>query len=270
MAVCFAAGALAAMAEPIPARHARVELISRDSSAAPGHDFRVGVHFMLERGWHIYWINPGDSGQPPSLQWHLPAGFSAGEIQWPRPHKLQSSPSLADYGYHDDVLLMVPLRVPGSQKPGSRAEIHLQAKWLICREVCIPDHAQLRLTVAIAAAARPNHQTAAQLFSAAERLLPRPWPRAWKAGAESRKEDFLLRLQMGKPVGAAEFFPLDAGQIENSARQKIQPSVKGVNIILKKSDLLLKPVAVLRGVLVLPGRGAFQVEAPVAGQAALK
>jgi hypothetical protein len=36
-----------------------------------------------------------------------------------------------------------------------------------------------------------------------------------------------------------------------------------VKITLKKSDLLMKPIAVLRGVLALPGGAAYQIEAPV-------
>jgi hypothetical protein len=33
-------------------------------------------------------------------------------------------------------------------------------------------------------------------------------------------------------------------------------------LILKKSDLLLKPISTLRGVLVMPGSPAYRIEAP--------
>src|SRR5262249_28263991 len=105
--------------EPLQAKHAQVELVSRQTAASPGKELLLGVHFLLEKGWHIYWINPGDSGQPPVLKWKVPDGFVAGEIQWPRPERMQSSPQLADYGYHDDVLLMVPVRAPSSIGAGS-------------------------------------------------------------------------------------------------------------------------------------------------------
>jgi len=64
--------------------HGKLELVSETSSIEPGHDFTVGLHFELERGWHIYWKNPGDSGEPPNVTWQLPAGIGAGEIEWPR------------------------------------------------------------------------------------------------------------------------------------------------------------------------------------------
>src|SRR5689334_12637535 len=105
-----------ANAAPAPAKHAQVELIAKQSEIAAGSTALLGVHFVLEKGWHIYWKNPGDSGQPPAFDWQLPEGFAAGEIEWPIPERLQASPELADYGYKDDVLLLVPLKVASAAK----------------------------------------------------------------------------------------------------------------------------------------------------------
>lgn len=244
-----------------PAAHARVELISRQDAATAGADLHLGVHFVLEPGWHIYWVNPGDSGQPPTLKWQLPQGFSAGEIQWPRPERMQPIPQLADFGYHGEVLLPVTVRVPATLAIGSTVPISPEAKWLICREVCIPERAQLHLSLPAAATARENPQSA-PLFQQAEKLLPRPLPRGWTATAKSGKDQFVLTVAAGKRITQAEFFPLEPAQIDNPAPQKLQPSATGIKITLKKSDLLLKPISVLRGVLVLPG-GAYRIEAPV-------
>lgn len=216
----------------------------------------------MDPGWHIYWINPGDSGQPPSFQWQMPAGFSAGEIQSPRPERMQATPQLADFGYHDEVLLAVTVRVPASIAAGSTVQIGVEAKWLICREVCIPERAQLHLTLPVSATAMENQQSA-PLFAQAENLLPQPMPRRWKASAGSAKNDFVLSLDTGKRITKAEFFPLEPGQIDNSALQKLEPSATGMKVTLKKSDFLLKPIAVLRGVLVIPGGPAYRIEAPV-------
>jgi DsbC/DsbD-like thiol-disulfide interchange protein len=263
LAALITASAMAS-AERVQARHSRVELLSRESAVAPGADLLLGVRFVLEPGWHIYWVNPGDSGQPPVLKWRLPDGFSASEIQWPRPERMQSAPQIADYGYHEDVLLMVAVHVPrliNSAQPGS-VRFAVDAKWLICREVCLPDHAQLHLALPIgsAGAANPATMTA---FAHAQKLLPKPLPPGWKTGAESRKDEFVVSVRMGKPIARAEFFPLEPAQVDNAAPQKLVPSADGAKITLKKSDLLLKPVAVLRGVLVVPGSGAYHVEAPV-------
>ena len=264
---CFlwSAALLAAHAQH-STQHVRVELLSRQDAAAPGAGLQLGIHFVLEPGWHIYWINPGDSGQPPVLKWQLPPGYSAGELQWPRPERMQPASQLADYGYHGEVLLPVALQAPASAAPGSAVRIAAEAKWLVCREVCIPEKAQLHLTLPVAAAARENKQTA-PLFANAQKLLPRTPPRPWKATVKAKEDAFVLLLQAGRRISKAEFFPLEADQIENSAPQKVEPLPLGARITLKKSELLLKPLQTLRGVVVLPGPAgdgvAYRIEAPV-------
>ena len=88
-------------------------------------------------------------------------------------------------------------------------------------------------------------------------------PVGWKASVESRKNDFVLSLRTGKSLSAGQFFPLEPSQVDNAAAQKVEPAAKGARITLKKSDELLKPITVLRGVLVLPGDEAYRVEARV-------
>jgi len=251
-----------AVAQKPPSQHARVELLAAQESVKPGSVLMVGVHFVLEPGWHIYWINPGDSGQPPVIQWQLPPGFSAGEIQWPRPQRMQPTPELADFGYHDAILLPVELHVPASARMGDSIAVAADAKWLVCREVCIPERGQLRLAVPVAATAKENPQSAL-LFVRTRKLLPRPMPRSWKVSARSEKDDFVLSVQAGKQISKAEFFPIEPDQIDNPAPQKVQPLATGARITLKKSDLLTKPIPVLRGVLALSGGPAYKIEAPV-------
>jgi DsbC/DsbD-like thiol-disulfide interchange protein len=261
---CFLAGApFNSELQERQSPHARVELLSRQAALHPGSALQLGVHFILEPGWHIYWINPGDSGQPPSFKWQLPPGFTAGEIEWPRPERMQSSAELADYGYHDEALLIVPIHAPpfinNEQLGGLRFAV--EAKWLVCREVCIPEHATLELFLH-SGSIKENSATA-KLFADAEKLLPIAMPHGWKAEVESRKNDFRLTIAHGKPITKAIFFPLEPGQIDNPAPQTLQPTIHGAIIALKKSDLLLKPISVLRGVLVIPGGPAYRIEAPV-------
>jgi thiol:disulfide interchange protein DsbD len=251
------------MAHQVSAQHTRVELLTRQTAIMPGSYLQLGVHFILEPGWHIYWINPGDSGQPPSFQWQLPSGFSAGEIQWPRPERMQSSAELVDYGYRDEALLIVPVHAPqfiqDEQLRGLRFAV--EAKWLVCREVCIPEHANLELF--LHSGATKENPATAKLFADAEKQLPITMPHGWKAEAESRKDNFLLTIAVNRQLTKAIFFPLDPGQIDNPAPQTLQSTTSGAKITLKKSDLLLKPISVLRGVLVIPGGPAYRIEAPV-------
>lgn len=52
-------------------------------------------------------------------------------------------------------------------------------------------------------------------------------------------------------------------QIENAAPQPLQTSAQGARITLKKSDQLLKPIQVLKGLLVLGDGQAYTLQAPV-------
>lgn len=243
-------------AEMVQAHHARIELLSREKSAVPGRQLLLGVHFSLEKDWHIYWINSGDSGQPPVLLWQLPSGFHAGEIEWPTPEKFTRA-SLADYGYKDDVMLLVPVQVPAALKTGSKLDIGLKAKWLICSDVCIPDHAELHLSLPAAA-----DSASAAAFASALSRLPKPWPRSWSAQAVSDKDNFVVSIHAGKPIASAEIFPLMPEQIENAAPQPLQKTPRGARITLKKSDQLLQPISVLKGLLVV-GNQAYQMQARV-------
>ena len=66
---------------PVVTEHAEAELIAARDAAEPGRPLLLALRLRAKRGWHTYWRNPGDSGQPTSIEWKLPAGFSAGAIR---------------------------------------------------------------------------------------------------------------------------------------------------------------------------------------------
>src|ERR1700691_4908376 len=116
--------------------HGTLELVAEDSSISAGHQLNLGLRFELEKGWHIYWINPGDSGQPPRVEWHLPAGFSISEIEWPAPRRLGTS-TIVDFGYDDAVMLLVPLRASSTLRTNQEVKLGVDLRVLVCREICI-------------------------------------------------------------------------------------------------------------------------------------
>ena len=248
--------------KPDEAPHIRVELVSQRNSIRPGQDFRVGLHFRLDKGWHIYWSNPGDSGQPPSVQWQLPPGFQAGPIEWPYPERLEHSP-LVDYGYEGEVLLMVPIHSPRTPQAESTVDLSADAKWLVCQEICIPGKAHLTLSLPLRTDDAPPDPARRQLFEAARQRLPKPLPPNWRAAVTSEGDRFVLAILAGKPESQAVFFPLEAEQIDNAAPQMVTRSKHGVRIRLQKSGHLLKPIATLNGVALLSHGRAFLVHANV-------
>src|SRR6516164_9012804 len=122
--------------------HVAVTLVAQTTAATPGSTLYVAVSQKIERGWHTYWRNPGDAGEPTKIAWTLPAGWRAGDIVWPAPKRLPVGP-LMDYGYEGEVLLASPIEVPALARPGQRAHIEAAVSMLVCAEVCVPQDARL-------------------------------------------------------------------------------------------------------------------------------
>ena len=147
LALLISGGIAPGHAQPVEAEHLSVELIALQQSAQPGAQLDIGLHFRLEDHWHIYWKNPGDSGQPTSVEWQLPDGVEATGFNWPAPER-QGLAGLMNYGYSSEVLLPVKLSVPEDFSVEA-VEIVGEAKWLVCREECIPGKATLSLTLPV-------------------------------------------------------------------------------------------------------------------------
>jgi DsbC/DsbD-like thiol-disulfide interchange protein len=255
-------GTASAWATGTPIQHGTLELIAESQWIEPGHPFYLALRFQLEKGWHIYWVNPGDSGEPPRVTWQLPAGLTAGPMQWPTPQRLSHS-SIADFGYHDAVTLIVPMHAPANLAAKQATKLGAEVKVLVCREFCVPDKAQLTLTLPIKSQPPlPDPQTIG-LFAAARKSLPRPLPRNWKFNVNEAKDSFDLTAILGRQITHAIFFPLAESQIQNAAPQKLVPMAAGFRLTLRKSDQLLKPIDRLRGVLVLAAGQAYLIDAPI-------
>ena len=157
-----------AAAQSVRVDAVEAELVAASDAAVPGGTLMLGLRLRHDPHWHTYWRNPGDSGLPTRLEFVLPEGWTAGEIAWPAPKRIFIGP-LANYGYEDEILLPVPVRVPAGAAPGE-VRITARAQWLMCRDVCIPGEAELALPLRVAPAAGPSQQAA--LFEAAANAGP--------------------------------------------------------------------------------------------------
>jgi thiol:disulfide interchange protein DsbD len=212
----------------------------------------IGVFFMMEKGWHVYWKNPGDSGQAPSVKWVLPKGFKAGDLMWPLPERIHI-PSLTDFGYRDQVVLMAPLEVPAGLKIGSAVTLKAEVNWLVCKDICVPGHAVLNLRVPVQKGVPKVPFKDVTLFSWGHASQADPLPGDWTSKGNATKDGFELGFTTGsQKISKADFFPLDPDVLDNET----DPVFRGgwgpsFGLKLKKSDQLLKTPASLRGLLVV-------------------
>ena len=240
--------------------HAKLELVSEQDALVPGKQCWIGVRFDLQDSWHTYWTNPGDSGEPPRIEWQLPTGFRISAIRWPHPERL-SMPPFADYGYEHQVLLMATVQPPNHLKGEESARIAADVRYLVCRDVCIPGRKHLELLLPVKT--RAASSVSQPLFDAARQRVPRPTPQNWKISATSMEKEFVLNLKTDKLAKNFQFFPLHAEQIDSAASQDVRVFPGGFRLHLKKSEHLLKPISRLEGIIVLPSGNAYLVRIPV-------
>ena len=138
-----------AVAQPVDTGHLVAELVARDASIAPGATTYVAVRQKIDKGWHTYWRNSGDSGQATTVAWTLPPGWKAGDIVWPAPERQPTGP-LMNYGYKDEVLLPIPVTAPAGARAGETVTLKAVANFLVCEEICIPEQAELTLSLPVA------------------------------------------------------------------------------------------------------------------------
>lgn len=254
-------------AESTPITHGTVELVAEDQWITPGHRLYLGLHFQLEKDWHIYWVNPGDSGEPPRVEWKLPSGVTAGAIEWPTPRRLET-PGIVDFGYENSVTLMVPMHSNASLSAQQSVQFGAALKLLVCsREMCIPGKAQLSLTLPVKEQPSLPDPRTADLFARTRKSLPLRTPESWKIKVSDTNDSFALTANTGHPITQAVFFAVSESQVANAAPQKLDPLADGFRLTLRKSDQLLKPIQRLKGVLVLSRDRAYLIDVPI-GKAA--
>ena len=241
-------------------QHATLSLVSDKSFLAAGTSQWIGLRFELEPGWHIYWTNPGDSGEPPKVTWQLSNGIQASELHFPVPQRIADH-GLTDYGYMGQVVLLSKLTVPASVT-SKTAEIAADVRYLVCREVCVP--AKERLTVTLPLDATTKHSSGNGVIQAANSSLPQPLPKDVHVSAVSDWDSFVLTIASKDanfgPVH--DFIPADAQTIENTIVPAVDRSGDTTRLRLKKSEQLSQPVSTLRGLLIAKEK-AYDVSVPV-------
>jgi len=263
--VLFSAWAPAAWSAPVAtAPHLTVQLAVPPAEIYPGQNFTAGLYFKLEPGWHVYWINAGDSGEPPRIKWTLPEGITADAMQFPAPQRLPLGP-LMDFGYENEVLFPIAMHVSPAFKPTAES-ITLSSKvdWLVCREVCIPGKATLDVTRKVLSSPPSSPTFIAadqQLIARLAHTLPQQLPAGMQAKFIPTATGFNLTVITGRRETGAQFFPFDQNQLANAAPQPVTPLSNGFEISLKKDENLRQNPGTLHGLVVLADGNAFEIHA---------
>jgi thiol:disulfide interchange protein DsbD len=209
----------------------RIRLLAAADAVHPGERILFGVEQTLEPDWHTYWINPGDTGVPTRIAWDLPAGANAGAIAWPAPARFRTGP-VTSYGYAGRATLLATLTVPQDARPGAAFPVRARVSWLVCKDVCIPQQAEVGLALPVLAVGMPSG-AGALAVGPAHAALPAAAPGSVHAATDGKAVALTLS---GTGVRAAD---LDDAWFYDDARGRIAPgaqqaaSIDGDRLVLR-------------------------------------
>jgi thiol:disulfide interchange protein DsbD len=211
----------------------QADLLSSRSTIAPGERFTIVLRQRIRDGWHTYWRNPGDSGEPTRITWHLPPGWQAGEIQWPAPVAMRFA-TLMSYVYSNEVLFPIELTAPRTLPVGETVTLNAGGDWLVCSDICIPEHATLSLALRVAARGSDDAQWAPRVAHALA-SLPRP------LGAEAHitpgnPAALSIVLPNATTIGDPYFFPYDQDAIRHASPEQPRVGPGGLSFRLAQGN----------------------------------
>jgi thiol:disulfide interchange protein len=244
----------AARAAPPMSELVQAELIAEPAAIAPGEPFWLGLRLRIKERWHVYWRNPGDSGEAVAIAWTLPPGFAADPIVWPTPSRIPLA-HLVNFGYERETTLLTRIVPPAAVAGGAPLGLDAHVSWLVCEKECIPGETRLSLALPVAGAGTSpgvDPRTRA-LFDAARASLPQPspWPARMEVGPE------WLTLNVGasglrpETIRSAFFFPHAETLVQHAAPQQMQVTSNGLALRLQRSALSTAPPTDAGGVLVI-------------------
>ncbi len=201
----------------------KIELISEVRSIGAGKSFLLGLHLQHPPGSHTYWKNPGIVGLATTVEWDLPPGFTAGEIQWPAPEVVKMA-SYAAQGYEGETLLMIPITAPAVSS-NKTVTLSARVSWMCCGKTCKPAvKVPFDITLPFGDAVDPDPETQ-PMFAKFREMLPMDDPK-WHVTAKRETSQIVLILTplesaTGlKGTDGIHFFTAD-GQVDSNQKQRV-------------------------------------------------
>lgn len=237
-----------------------VKLLTEESTISLDKPFWVAIEFNIDKDWHIYWKNPGDTGFTPQITWKLPDGFEVLNVDWPYPEKLIENDLIA-FGYHDSVTLLAQIK-PSSQVSKDMIPIQADIEWVGCsKDTCLPGEAHLELQLKTDSSSANSNSAFANIRT---KIAQKP---VHMEAAHKEDKIELIVHQPGKTYTASSaiyFFPEDMETVDHHEDATLIASVDAPD----QYRISLKPInqdkqnGVLKGVLVVAGE-PIHIDTPI-------
>ena len=181
----------------------------------PGAVVLVALQIKTTPGWHVYWVNPGDSGLPTHITWTTPKNVTALFTRFPTPIRFQSEGSTS-YGFQDGMTALTQMRVSGPRQPLA-SDLKAHVDLLLCANACVPEHIE----------ASPTGLTGAEALSVinvAETTMPAHAGIAGTIEIDHGRAEIGFERTDGKsfgPIQGAYFYPSKPNILNANAPQHV-------------------------------------------------
>jgi len=198
------------------ARGIEPELVA-EGPAPAGGEVELAIHMRPSRGWHGYWLNPGDAGLPMDVQWRLPKGFTAGPLRYPVPTRLIVA-DLTNYVFERDYAVLVRMKVPAGAQ--GVIPIRANAHWLACTDkICVPEQGELALDLPVGSGTPRRSQ-----FDQWRRALAQPLATLAHFATAGDRLRVAIPLPASVDVRSPYLFPITDGVVDYEAPQTFRRS----------------------------------------------
>ena len=228
--------------------HANVSLVKFESVQGNQTKNLIGIRMDMQKNWHTYWKNPGDSGGPIKVNWSHNDNISISELYWPTPSLIPYEP-LMTYGYKNFVIF--PFEIINSNNKNSFIEASID--FLICDDVCVPEKAFIKTNL-------QDIKTDSSLHDWFLKVPAQTLP--VKASLE---KDFInIRFSSPFNVTSAIFFVDNQDIVEHASDQIL--SKEENNYLLKVKKIAdVETFANLSGVISINNNESFIIDAEIDG-----
>ncbi len=227
----------------------KVQLIASVDGVHSGEEILVGLQQLIIPDWHTYWKNSGDSGLPTTITYDLPKGSSVSDILWPVPEHITLGP-VTNYGYSHEVVLLSKLKIPADVVVDSSFALKAKVKWLVCKEECIPQEAELQLDLPVLSrGVKGGHGSPLIANALAALPLESPWPFRLQAQGEHLYLNVQGLAKSKALINKILFYPDAWGKVVHNEQQILSVAGDSLQLQLKIGDEPLRQGEVLSGVL---------------------
>ena len=211
---------------PVETGHASVSLVKFDTNLSTQNELFIGIKMDMQKNWHTYWKNPGDSGGPIKVKWNLPENVTVKGPLWPTP-ELLPYPPLMTYGYKDFVIFPY---IVSYTDINNLSFVGADIDFLICDDVCVPEKASINTSFN---KLQPSEKFEEWLLKVPDVTLPI---------LGSYTQEFLeIRFSYNNTIADIYFYPDDQNTILHSGEQLL---IKEENNWLLKIPLQSKGIKI--------------------------